>query len=85
MQANLSEILRSEDIHGTPWWTGAIQIRDTDSETGKTKIAPPHIYVLPVDDIADHIVGECPCSPRREFTGQWFRLLIVHNAFDGRE
>jgi hypothetical protein len=43
------------------------------------------IHVLPVNDLFPHIEEgtNCPCRPRIERHGN--DLLVIHNAWDGRE
>lgn len=43
---------------------------------------PERIHVLPINDSQEHDESlACPCHPTIEENG----VLIIHNAFDGRE
>ncbi|MCP4661029.1 MAG: hypothetical protein GY856_36975 [bacterium] len=46
-------------------------------------MADSPIHVVPTDDLREHITNgdPCPCLPRGPECG----LLLVHNAYDGRE
>ncbi len=42
------------------------------------------LHVIPLDDLLPHDDGtECHCKPRIEVHGA--KLIIIHNAYDGRE
>ena len=42
------------------------------------------VHVLPVNDIKIHIEDTtCPCDPMVEYEGN--EILVIHNAWDGRE
>lgn len=43
-----------------------------------------NLHVTPLDDLLEHSEDEdCMCDPRVEVIGG--KLLVVHNAYDGRE
>lgn len=37
-------------------------------------------HCIPIGDLQDHMVNDCPCKPVRDEDGLW-----THNSFDGRE
>jgi len=41
------------------------------------------IDVIPLGDNRVHISPRCPCKPKHELVNG--RIMVVHNAFDGRE
>ena len=41
------------------------------------------IHVMPVDDLKEHLLENCPCKPRIEVVGA--NLIYIHNSWDGRE
>lgn len=55
----------------------------------KSETRPKDWHVLPENDLVPHEDGEgyplqdCPCDPEIEVVGA--SLLIIHNAYDGRE